>query len=124
MGVTIQHMHAVISSSRQQKTCQALPLQQRVAACTLLRMVNATKKPPTLGQFYDSYVAVCRERKLAGVSEAEFVGAVDMLEVRGVVAVKRSRKSSRLWTVTLRRDSEELSRDLEDNSLLTSLLQP
>ena len=52
-----------------------------IAACTLLRMANATKKPPTLGQFYDSYIAICRQRKLDGVLEAEFVGAVDMLEV-------------------------------------------
>jgi Cdc6-like AAA superfamily ATPase len=120
-GATIQHMH--LATQSKPTSCKPLPIQQQVAACTLL-LLYTNQKDLTLGTVYEKYCAVCNQRKLVGVSEAEFVGVVELLEVRGVVSVKRTaKKPSRFWKVVLRRDMDELRKDLQDNVLFSSLLQ-
>lgn len=121
--MTLQVMNRVINSTGSKPaSCSPLPLQQKLAACTLLLLTREGKKDPTMGRLYDAYAEVCERRKLVGVSEGEFVGVVSMLEVRGMV-VKSGKEPGRFQKVHLRVDKEELGHALDDNSLLSSLLE-
>ena len=96
------------------------PLQHKIAACTLLR---CKENRPSLAQLYESYLDVCTRGKLKNEPEAEFMGVVGMLEVRGVVGIQASKKvAPRLRKVWLRVNKEELEHKLQDKTLIDSIL--
>lgn len=81
---------------------QNFPLQQKLAACTLLCMVKGRHtKEITLGKLHDAYVRVCRHRRLRYEGESEFLGVCSMLEARGVITLKNTKaKEARLLKVS------------------------
>ena len=123
--VMLRHMASVISevNSSALTNQTELPLHQKLAVCTLLCLVkDQQSKEPTLGQLYDAYLKVCNGRKLKFESEAEFVGVVNMLEVKGVVEMKKM-KELRMSKLRLRMNESELSHTLQDRFLMSSILE-
>lgn len=122
--VTVRHICTVISEVYASSQTDSLPLQQKIAACTLLCLVkDGNTKEPTLGKLYDAYLKVCYQKKLRCESETEFMGVVSMLEARGFVSIKKSKQAPRLGKVWLKLDEKELTHALHDKVLMGSILE-
>ena len=68
------------------------------------------------------YQKVCCQRQLRYESQSEFVSLLNMLEMRGVVQIKKS-KEVLLHRVSLRLQERELVHVLQDQTLISSVLE-
>lgn len=68
------------------------------------------------------YEKVCCQRQLRYESQSEFVSLLNMLEMRGVVQIKKS-KEVLLHRVSLRLQERELVHVLQDQTLISSVLE-
>ena len=88
-----------------------MPLQQKLAICSLLLMVrDRTNKQVTLSkvsswsqslfvlthlylsQLYEAYCSVCKNRQVSHEARSEFVGLLHILESRGLIATKQAKE--------------------------------
>ncbi|XP_064389362.1 cell division control protein 6 homolog isoform X2 [Halichondria panicea] len=126
LRITLRHVADVIAEvygSGVSVGETTFPLQQKLAVCTLLCMVRGrARKETSLGKLYDSYVKVCRHRRLRSEGESVFVGLCDMLETRGIIVTKTT-KDRRDSKVTLKLEEAELEHILQDKLLITSVLE-
>lgn len=65
---------------------------------------------------------MCCQRQLRYESQSEFVSLLNMLEMRGVVQIKKS-KEVLLHRVSLRLQERELVHVLQDQTLISSVLE-
>lgn len=122
--VTLQHINSVMSGVADFTKISTIPLQQKLAACTLLCLSKSGVKNPTVGKLYDAYILICQTKRLRHEAEAEFGSVVGLLETRGVVFVKGRRHDPiRIKKVSLKMDEEELEYLLKDKVLMSSILE-
>ena len=94
-------LHDIASVMAGSTTSNDIPLQQKLAACTLLQMVRGkAKKEVTLGKLHEAYAKLCQQRYLKFESETEFVGLCDVLATSGIIALKKT-KEARLTKVSI-----------------------
>lgn len=125
--VTLRHISSVMSGAADttKKIC-TIPLQQKLAICTLLCLTKSGLKNPTVGKMYDTYTSICLAKKLRQETEAEFGGVVGLLDSRGVVCMMRGKSKHepvRIRKVCLKMDEEELEHLLKDRVLMSSILE-
>ena len=65
----------------------------------------------------------CGKKRLKQESISEFVSLLNMLDMKGVVSVKPSKRSPLLSKVTLLLQEDELTKVLKDETLISSILQ-
>ena len=102
LRVKLPHIASVISSiysttgaaSLSRSTPHSLPLQQKLAVATLLLCVRGKSvKEVTLGRLEDAYGRVCRQWQLKTEGVAEFVGLCQVLESRGLLAIRKAKET-------------------------------
>jgi cell division control protein 6 len=130
LRVKLPHIASVISSvyattgaaSLSRSTPHSLPLQQKLAVATLLLCVRGkSAKEVTLGRLQDAYGRVCRQWQLKTEGVAEFVGLCQVLESRGLLAIRKA-KETRMTKVTLKLQESEVEQVLQDQPLLSTVL--
>ncbi|XP_012935046.1 cell division control protein 6 homolog [Aplysia californica] len=100
-----------------------VPLQQKIAVCSLLLLVKTGRlKEVLLGRLHEAYTKVCRGRHMAPVDQTEFLSVCLLLEARGVVTLKRA-KDTRMIRVSLKLDENELEQTLKDKTLMSQILK-
>ncbi|ELT90542.1 hypothetical protein CAPTEDRAFT_148720 [Capitella teleta] len=108
--------------SSQPGQVETIPLQQKLAMCTLLMVVRQGKgKETTLGKFHEFYSSVCKGQKLQPVDQSEFFTVCSHMETRGIIRIKKS-KDARNAKVNLGLDEKELEIALQDKTLLSAVL--
>ncbi|XP_074640064.1 uncharacterized protein LOC141898133 [Tubulanus polymorphus] len=101
----------------------SIPLQQKLAICTLLLIMKKSKtKQASMGKLYESYNKVCKKRQVNIVDQSEFMNVATLIESRGIFKIKKS-KEMRMSKVSLRLDENELEHALQDKLLMTQVLQ-
>ncbi|KAG1680084.1 Cell division control protein 6 [Nymphon striatum] len=79
-----------------QSFSQTFPLQQKVVIGTLLLMATKGKdKEVTIGKVHEVYCRVCKKRQISEISQSEFDSLCNLIESRGIVAIK-AHKEKRL----------------------------
>ncbi|XP_025081051.1 cell division control protein 6 homolog [Pomacea canaliculata] len=116
-------MSEVYGSSVQAQRSDEIPLQQKLAVCTLLLIIKNSKfKEVPLGKLYETYCKVCRRQQVAQVDQSEFHSVCVLLESRGIIGIKKA-KETRLCKITLRQDEKELEQTLQDRVLVSTILK-
>lgn len=119
--VTLSHMAALKEGGRGET--KQWPLQHKLVLCSLLFLLKGSvKKDVTMGTLYQEYCDMCQRKGLGCLCEEEFVGVVDILEVRGVVEVAGKNKPFRLRKVRLRLHEDHLRHTISDTTLIDSLM--
>ena len=123
--VTLRHINSVMSGAADAtKKIGTVPLQHKLAVCTLLCLTKSGLKNPTVGKLYDTYTSICQSKKIRQENEAEFGNIVGLLDSRGVLYLKgRRHEPTRIKKVCLKMDEEELEHLLKDKVLMTSILE-
>lgn len=100
------------------------PLQQKLIIVTLLVLVKFGKsKQVTLGKLHESYSKVCSKYGVTKIDFDEFAHTCSLVESRGIVTLKKKKKSNtRLAPICLRLDEREVESTLKDKTLLSSIL--
>ncbi|KAH9498132.1 AAA ATPase [Bulinus truncatus] len=126
--VSVMHISKVMSevygSSVQSANSgdHELPLQQKLAICSLLLLVKSGKfKEVPLGKLHETYSTVCKRQHVAPVDQGEFYSVLSLLDARGVMAMKKA-KETRLIKISLKLDEHELEQTLKDKTLLAAIL--
>ncbi|XP_059160943.1 cell division control protein 6 homolog [Physella acuta] len=126
--VTIAHISKVMSevygsSVTSSSSCEnSIPLQQKLAVCSLLLLVkNGKVKEVLLGKLHETYVKVCKRQQMPSIDQSEFFSVLTFLDSRGVIALKKA-KDTRLTKVSLKLDESELEQTLKDKSLMATIL--
>ena len=117
----IKHVAQVLSEvvpSHTPQDAAPWPLLPQVALCSLL---DSRSQAVSLGKVYESYKAICTRRKLTCESESDFKGAIDFLEVRGVVKVQK-KKEIRSSVVCLTTEKTELLHYFKDKTLFSAII--
>ncbi|GFO32579.1 cell division control protein 6 homolog [Plakobranchus ocellatus] len=100
-----------------------VPLQQKLVVCSLLVLLRTGKlKEVLLGKLHEAYSRVCRKQQVACVDQAEFLSMLNLLDSRGIVALKKA-KDTRSIKISLKLDEQELASTLQDKFLLASILK-
>ena len=103
-------------------TGEELPIQQKIAVCSLLLKVrDRATKQIKLGALHDAYASVCRERHIAPLAQSEFLDLCCLLESRGVLEVKQA-KEVRMFVIRLMISEGDVEHALKDQTLLSSIL--
>lgn len=101
----------------------SMPVQQKLAVCTLLLMLKNTKaKEVTIGKLHEKYCVVCKRQEVAPAKQSEFTSLCSLIEARGIIAIKKG-KDIRMSKVTLKLDENELEQALQDKVLMSAILQ-
>lgn len=66
---------------------------------------------------------MCSKQRLKQESNGEFVCLLNMLETKGMIVIRKSKQSVLLSKVRLLLQYDELSHALQDNTLITTILQ-
>ncbi|XP_064598385.1 cell division control protein 6 homolog [Liolophura sinensis] len=127
--IGITHIASVVSevydskmSSAQQER-QTIPLQQKLAVCTMLLLSKEGKfKEVTIGKLQETYNKLCKRRQVTCVDQSEFFTLCDLIASQGILAIKKG-KEARLAKVSLKYDEQELEHALQDKLLISSILQ-
>lgn len=126
--VTIAHISQIMSDVYGSSVTAAnssengVPLQQKLAVCSLLVLVkNGKVKEVALGKLHEVYVKVCRRQQMAPVDQSEFHSVLSLLDARGVVTLKKA-KDTRMTKVSLKLDEQELEQTLKDKALMASII--
>ncbi|BFZ15508.1 hypothetical protein BsWGS_18546 [Bradybaena similaris] len=126
--VTISHISKVMadiygaSVSAANSSENDVPLQQKIAVCSLLVLIkNGKLKEVQLGKLHEVYTKVCRHQHVAPVDQTEFSSVLSLLDSRGVITVKKA-KDNRLAKVSLKLDEQELEQTLKDKALMAAIL--
>ena len=111
--VTVSHVATVLAKvyGKGGGVEETMPLQQKLAICSLLLMVrDRTNKQVTiskvsswsqslfvlthsyLSQLYQAYCSVCKNRQVSHEARSEFVGLLHILESRGLIATKQAKE--------------------------------
>ncbi|CAG5129425.1 unnamed protein product, partial [Candidula unifasciata] len=100
--VTISHISKVMSDvygasvSAANSSENDVPLQQKLAVCSLLVLIKKGKmKEVQLGKLHEVYTKVCRHQQMAPVDQGEFSSVLSLLDSRGIITVKKA-KDTRL----------------------------
>ena len=103
LQVKLPHIASVIltvyassgaAASLSHSTPHSLPLQQKLAVASLLLCVRGRSvKEVTLGRLEDAYGRVCRQWQVKSEGVAEFVGLCQVLESRGILAIKKAKET-------------------------------
>ncbi|GFR72987.1 cell division control protein 6-like protein [Elysia marginata] len=130
--VTLAHisqvMNDVYGGNLNKSACgdgvdSTVPLQQKLAVCSLLVLLRTGKlKEVLLGKLHEAYARVCRKQQVAPVDQAEFLSMLSLLDARGIVALKKA-KDTRSIKISLKLDEQELETTLQDKALLASILK-
>ena len=106
-----------------QGEADSFPIHQKLAVCSLLLMLKHGKsKEAQLGKLHETYSRVCKGRHVVPVQQSEFCSVVEMVQARGIVAIKNS-KEARLNKLSLMLDESELVRAMQDKELLAAILR-
>nr|XP_061792350.1 cell division control protein 6 homolog [Nerophis lumbriciformis] len=101
---------------------ESFPLQQKLLVCCLLMLVRAGKsKEVVLGKLHEVHSRLCAKRQVGGVSQSECLSLCEMLESRGVFALKKA-KEARLTKVFLKIEEKGVENALKDRALVGSIL--
>ncbi|XP_077575923.1 cell division control protein 6 homolog [Stigmatopora nigra] len=101
---------------------ESFPLQQKLLVCCLLMSVRAGKsKEVTLGKLHEVHSRLCTKRQVGGVSQSECLSLCELLESRGVFALKKA-KEARLTKVFLKIEESAVENALKDRTLVGSIL--
>ncbi|KAL8567665.1 hypothetical protein ACOMHN_054476 [Nucella lapillus] len=123
--VGVGHMARVLGEaygSSIDRHSAGVPVQQKVAVCTLLLLGRAARlKEVPLGKLHEAYCKVCRRQQMSPVDQSEFHSLCVLLEARGVIGLKKA-KETRLIKVALRQDERELEQTLMDRVLVSAIL--
>lgn len=110
------------SQNLQEDIEEAFPLQQKIMLCCLMLMLRKERnKDITIGRLHEVYRRVCNKRNILPLDQAEFAGAIDLVETRGILRIIR-KKEPRLSKVQLQWDEEEVNAALQDKQLIASIL--
>nr|XP_054753992.1 cell division control protein 6 homolog isoform X1 [Lytechinus pictus]XP_054753997.1 cell division control protein 6 homolog isoform X2 [Lytechinus pictus] len=102
---------------------QSFPLQQKLVICTVLLMVKEGKaREVTLGKVHDTYSKICASRHVAPVDQSEFLSLCQLIETRGVLALKKS-KDARQTKMCLKMNEKEVEFALQDKVLMSVILE-
>lgn len=66
---------------------------------------------------------MCRQQHLRYESQSEFVSLLEMLDMRGIVQIKKNKETFLQHKVRLQLQESELSHVLQDHDLISSVLQ-
>lgn len=101
---------------------QTIPLQQKLAVCSLLLLRKHGKvKNTSVGKLHETYKKVCQRQNMAGVDQSEFVSMCGLVEARGILGIDRA-KDARMAKVSLKMDEQELEATLQDKTLMSTVL--
>ncbi|XP_077462333.1 cell division control protein 6 homolog isoform X2 [Stigmatopora argus] len=101
---------------------ESFPLQQKLLVCCLLMSVRAGKsKEIPLGKLHEVHSRLCTKRQVGGVSQSECLSLCELLESRGVFALKKA-KEARLTKVFLKIEEAAVENALKDRALVGSIL--
>ncbi|XP_030852856.1 cell division control protein 6 homolog [Strongylocentrotus purpuratus] len=102
---------------------QSFPMQQKLVICTVLLMVKEGKsREVTLGKVHDTYCKICASRKVAPVDQSEFLSLCQLIETRGVLALKKS-KDARQIKMCMKMNEKEVEFALQDKTLMSAILE-
>ncbi|KAL4835151.1 hypothetical protein H8958_016173 [Nasalis larvatus] len=100
----------------------SFPLQQKILVCSLMLLIRHLKiKEVTLGKLYEAYSKVCRKQQVAAVDQSECLSLSGLLEVRGILGLKRN-KETRLTKVFFKIEEKEIEHALKDKALIGNIL--
>lgn len=104
---------------------ESIPLQQKIAVCTLLLLLKKGKKPAkeiNLGNLHNMFKKVCQRYNVVGVDQSEFINMCSLLDTRGIISTKKG-KEPRLMKVSLRLDERDLEDALKDKAFVASIME-
>ncbi|KAI8761328.1 cell division control protein 6 [Biomphalaria glabrata] len=126
--VTVMHISKIMSEvysssvNSADGSEHALPLQQKLAICSLLLLVKSGKfKEVLLGKLHETYSNVCKRQQMVPVDQSEFHSVLTLLDSRGIIIMKKA-KETRLNKISLKLDEHELEQTLKDKTLMAAIL--
>lgn len=104
---------------------ESIPLQQKIAVCTLLLLLKKGKKPAkevTLGNLHNVFQKVCKRYNVVAVDQSDFINMCSLLDTRGIICSKKA-KEPRLTKVSLRLNEADLEDALKDKVFVADIME-
>ncbi|XP_037075064.1 cell division control protein 6 homolog [Pollicipes pollicipes] len=113
----------VVVQQCQSGVADSFPIHQKLALCSLLLLMkHGWSKEAPMGKLHEIYSRVCRGRHVVPVTQSEFCSVMEMVQARGIIAIKNNRES-RLSKLSLMLDEQELVCAMQDKELLADILR-